>query len=65
MKIKGVSGIQKLHVWSLTDVDVIGTLHIHISPEVDKIATEAIVYRIFQDAGIKDITLQMECIKNL
>lgn len=65
MKIEGFSGIQKLHVWSLTNVNVTGTLHLHISPEVDKIATKALVYQIFQDAGIKDIALQIECIKNM
>lgn len=65
MKIKGVSGIQKLHVWSLTNVNVTGTLHLHISPEGDQIAKRALVYQIFQDAGIKDIALQIECIKNL
>lgn len=65
MKIKGVSGIRNLHIWSFTNVDVIGTLHLHISPEIDKGATKAHVSRIFREAGVKDLTLQVECIKNL
>lgn len=56
MKIKGVSGIRNLHIWSFTNVDVIGTLHLHISPEIDKGATKAHVSRIFREAGVKDLT---------
>lgn len=65
MKIKGVSGIQNLHVWSLTNADVIGTLHLRVSSETDKVATKERVSRMFREAGVKDLTLQVECVKNL
>ncbi|KMT16754.1 hypothetical protein BVRB_3g050360 [Beta vulgaris subsp. vulgaris] len=65
MKIEGVSGIQNLHVWSLTNTDVIGTLKLHVSSDIDKAATKARVMHVFQDAGVKDLTLQIECGKSL
>uniref|UniRef100_A0A803L243 Cation efflux protein transmembrane domain-containing protein n=1 Tax=Chenopodium quinoa TaxID=63459 RepID=A0A803L243_CHEQI len=65
MKIKGVSGIQNLHVWSLTNTDVIGTLHLRVSSEIDKAATKSHVMHTLQDAGVKDLTLQVESLKSL
>lgn len=62
-KIKEVAGIQNLHVWSFTTTDVVGTLHLHISEEADKLSVKAQVSRILQDAGIKDLTLQVEYVK--
>ncbi|KAH7532566.1 hypothetical protein FEM48_Zijuj04G0034000 [Ziziphus jujuba var. spinosa] len=57
-KMKGVCGIQNLHVWSFTNTDVVGTLHLHVSTETDKGLTKAQVSHILHDAGIKDLTLQ-------
>lgn len=64
MKIKGVCGIQNLHVWSLTNTDVVGTLHLHISTEADKGSTRLQVSNILQNAGIKDLTMQVEYVKS-
>lgn len=61
--MKEVAGIQNLHVWSFTNADVVGTLHLHISAEADKPSVKAQVSRVLQDAGIKDLTLQVEYIK--
>lgn len=63
MKIKGICGIQNLHVWSFTNTDVVGTLNLHVSTETDKASTKAKVSQIFHDAGVKDLTLQVECVK--
>ncbi|KAI3665919.1 hypothetical protein L6452_44554 [Arctium lappa] len=60
MKTKGISGIQNFHVWSLANDDIIGTLHLYISSETDKISTKKKVSDILHDAGIKDLTLQVE-----
>ncbi|XP_065878163.1 uncharacterized protein [Euphorbia lathyris] len=62
-KIKGVCGIRNFHVWSLTNKDIVGTLHFHVSEETDKASTKAQVAHIFNDAGIKDLTVQIECVK--
>ncbi|KAL2898608.1 Metal tolerance protein 12 [Bienertia sinuspersici] len=51
--------------WSLTNTDVIGTLHLRLSSEADKAVTKAHVMHIFQDAGVKDLTLEVECVKGL
>ncbi|XP_016485064.2 uncharacterized protein LOC107805517 [Nicotiana tabacum] len=64
MKIKGLSGIQKLHVWSFTNSDVIGTLHLLVSSESEKLSAKAQVSEILRDAGIKDLTMQVECIQS-
>lgn len=62
MKIRGICGIKNFHVWSFTNTDVVGTLNLHISAETDKASTKAHVSRILNDAGIKDLTLQVECV---
>ncbi|XP_004506284.1 uncharacterized protein [Cicer arietinum] len=41
LKIKGVYGIQKFHSWSFTNTDVIGTLHLHVSSDTDKILVKS------------------------
>ncbi|XVF16493.1 hypothetical protein REPUB_Repub10bG0035900 [Reevesia pubescens] len=63
MKMKGVCRIQNFHVWSFTTTDIVGTIHLHISAETDKAATKAQVSHILHDAGIKDLTLQVECVE--
>lgn len=62
MKIRGICGMQNLHVWSFTNTDVVGTLNLHISAETDKASTKAQVSQILHDAGVKDLTLQVECV---
>nr|XP_011462441.1 PREDICTED: probable zinc transporter protein DDB_G0291141 [Fragaria vesca subsp. vesca] len=62
-KIRGVSGIQNLHVWSFTNSDVVGTLHLHVSTEIDKGSAKAQVSHLLHDAGIKDLTVQLECVE--
>lgn len=62
MKIRGICGMQNLHVWSFTNTDVVGTLNLHISAETDKASTKAQVSQILHDAGVKDLTFQVECV---
>ncbi|CAL5185057.1 unnamed protein product [Lathyrus oleraceus] len=62
LKIKGVYGIQKFHSWSFTDTDLIGTLHLHLSTDTDKISIKSQVSHLLHNAGIKDLTLQVECV---
>lgn len=62
-KIRGVSGIRNLHVWSFTNSDVVGTLHLHVSTEIDKGSAKAQVSHLLHDAGIKDLTVQLECVE--
>ncbi|PSR87615.1 Metal tolerance protein [Actinidia chinensis var. chinensis] len=64
MKIKGVRGIQNLHVWSFTNTDVVGTLHLHISKQTDQTTAKTQVSHILRDAGIKDLTVQVESVKS-
>ena len=63
MKMKGVCSIQNLHVWSFTSSDIVGTIHLHVSAETDRAAIKAQVSHILHDAGIKDLTLQVECVE--
>ncbi|XP_074320384.1 uncharacterized protein LOC141657144 [Silene latifolia] len=65
MRMKGVCGVQNLHVWSLTNTDIVATLHLRITSEIDKAAAKDRVSHIFRDAGVKDLTLQVECVKDL
>ncbi|XP_058760112.1 uncharacterized protein LOC131653225 [Vicia villosa] len=63
LKIKGVYGIQKFHSWSFTNTDVVGTLHLHVSTDTDKISVRSQVSHLLHNAGIKDLTLQVECVR--
>ncbi|XP_062106762.1 uncharacterized protein LOC133818082 [Humulus lupulus] len=60
-RMKGVRGIQNLHVWSFTNSDVVGTLRLHVSAETVKASAKTEVSDILREAGIKDLTLQIEC----
>ncbi|KAL5722338.1 hypothetical protein ACHQM5_005872 [Ranunculus cassubicifolius] len=62
--LPGVHDIGNLHVWSFTNTDVIGTLHLQLSPSADANSTKARVSHILLDAGINDLTLQTESVKD-
>ncbi|KAK7368466.1 hypothetical protein VNO80_10492 [Phaseolus coccineus] len=62
LKIKGVYGIQKFNSWSFTNSDVVGTMHLHLSTDTDKTSAKSQVLHLLHNAGIKDVTLQVECV---
>ncbi|KAJ4902455.1 Cation efflux family protein [Raphanus sativus] len=64
LKTKGVCSIQRLHVWSFTNSDVVATLHLLVSADSDKKDTKLQVSRLLEDAGVKDLTLQVEFVKS-
>ncbi|KAL5229823.1 hypothetical protein ABZP36_028599 [Zizania latifolia] len=63
MKISGVIGVHNFHVWNLTNTDIVGTFHLHITSEAEKSFIRERAYHIFRDAGIQDLTIQVECVK--
>lgn len=63
MKINGVIGVHNVHLWNLTNTDIVGTFHLHISKEADKSFIRESASRIFHEAGIQDLTIQIECVK--
>ncbi|KAM0905961.1 hypothetical protein ACQ4PT_016968 [Festuca glaucescens] len=63
MRIKGVIGVHDVHLWNLTNTDIVGTFHLHISAEADKSVIRESASRIFHEAGIQDLTIQIECVK--
>jgi len=63
MKIEGVLGVDNVHVWNLTNTDIVGTFHLHISAEADKSSIRNRASRIFHEAGVQDLTIQIECVK--
>ncbi|KAF8051064.1 hypothetical protein N665_1809s0003 [Sinapis alba] len=64
LKTKGVCSIQRLHVWSFTNSDVVATLHLLVSADSDKTDTKLQVSRLLEDAGVKDLTLQVEFVNS-
>jgi zinc transporter 5/7 len=58
--LKGVHDLQNIHVWSFTNKEIIGTLHLHISAKSDKTSIGEQVAHLLHEAGVKDLTLQME-----
>lgn len=63
MKIKGVIGVHNVHVWNLTNTDIVGTFHLHISTKADKSSIRERASQIFRQAGIQDLTIQIECVE--
>jgi len=55
-----VHDLQNIHVWSFTNKEIIGTLHLHISAKSDKTSIGEQVAHLLHEAGVKDLTLQME-----
>ncbi|KFK33175.1 hypothetical protein AALP_AA6G340000 [Arabis alpina] len=64
LKKKGVRSIQRLHVWSFTNSEVVATLHLLVSADSDKADTKLQVSRLLEDAGVKDLTLQVESVNS-
>ncbi|KAK6155152.1 hypothetical protein DH2020_009400 [Rehmannia glutinosa] len=62
MNLKGVFGIQNQHFWSFTNTDIVGTIHLHVSADTDKVSIRKQVSEILHDAGIKDLVMQVECV---
>lgn len=59
-RIRGVKNSQRLHVWSFTSTNIVGSLHLQISAGSDKNLIRKIVSQVLRDAGIVDLTLQIE-----
>ncbi|XP_010497053.1 PREDICTED: zinc transporter 5-like [Camelina sativa] len=64
LKTKGVCNIQRLQVWSFTNAEVVATLHLLVSADSDKTNTKLQVSRLLEDAGVKDLTLQVESVSS-
>ncbi|XP_020598299.1 probable zinc transporter protein DDB_G0291141 isoform X3 [Phalaenopsis equestris] len=62
MRIEGVCGVQNLHVWSFSNIEIVGTVHLHVSSEADRVLIKKRASELFHEAGIKDITIQLECV---
>uniref|UniRef100_A0A8R7PB36 Uncharacterized protein n=1 Tax=Triticum urartu TaxID=4572 RepID=A0A8R7PB36_TRIUA len=62
-KINGVIGVHNVHLWNLTNTDIVGTFHLHISAGADKSVIRESASRIFQEAGVQDLTIQIECVE--
>lgn len=61
--MKEVRCVSRMHVWSLTNTEVVGTVHLHIESESQKESMKSIVSDLLRDAGIKDLTLQVESLR--
>jgi solute carrier family 30 (zinc transporter), member 5/7 len=63
MKIEGVLGVHNVHVWNLTNTDIVGTFHLHVSAEADTSSIRNRASQIFHEAGVQDLTIQVECVQ--
>nr|CAD1826596.1 unnamed protein product [Ananas comosus var. bracteatus] len=61
--IEGVCGITNMHVWNFTNTDIVGTFHLHVSAEADKASAHKRASELLHEAGIKDLTIQVEHVK--
>lgn len=59
-EVEGVHDWHKLHVWSNTNTELVGTLRLHASIGTNKLLVHKKVSKIFEEAGILDLTLEVE-----
>ncbi|KAL3624199.1 hypothetical protein CASFOL_033015 [Castilleja foliolosa] len=64
MSIKGVLSIHNPHVWSFTNTEIVGTIHLHVSSDTDRAFVKREVSKIMRDAGVKDLDMQVECVQS-
>ncbi|KAG6515061.1 probable zinc transporter protein DDB_G0291141 [Zingiber officinale] len=62
-RIKGVQSIQNMHVWNFTNTEIVGSVHLHVSAETDTASAADTASKLLRDVGIKDLTIQVECVK--
>ena len=60
--IDGVWSCQALHVWNFTNAEIIGSLHVLATRGADREKLRVAVAGIFKEAGITDLTLQVETV---
>jgi zinc transporter 5/7 len=56
----GVRDIGRMHVWSLTNTAIVGSVHIQISAGVEKKRLQDQILKLMHKAGINDVALQIE-----
>ncbi|XP_024535859.1 zinc transporter 5 [Selaginella moellendorffii] len=59
--VEGVAGFERMHVWSCTNSEIVGSLHLH-AYTADKNGVRDKVARLLNKAGITDLTVQVESI---
>ncbi|KAF5188155.1 Zinc transporter [Thalictrum thalictroides] len=57
LRIRGVHNIRNVHIWSFINIDVVGTLQLHVSSSADKDSTKAQVSQLLFDSWINDLTV--------
>ncbi|XP_039131165.1 probable zinc transporter protein DDB_G0291141 [Dioscorea cayenensis subsp. rotundata] len=60
MKVDSVCGFRNLHVWNFTNTEPVATVHLHLSAEGDKTRVKKRSMNLFHEAGIRDVTVQVE-----
>jgi zinc transporter 5/7 len=63
--VEGIQHCQNLHIWSFTNTEIVGSLHLHVVAGTDKQQVCNKVAQILKKAGIKDLTLQIENVQSL
>jgi len=63
--VEGIQHCQNLHIWSFTNTEIVGSLHLHVVAGTDKQRVCNKVAQILKKAGIKDLTLQIENVQSL
>ncbi|KAI5065684.1 hypothetical protein GOP47_0020379 [Adiantum capillus-veneris] len=62
-KVGGLNGVQSLgrvHLWSFTNTQTVGSLHVQLAAGSDRLLVQEKSLRILREAGILDLTLQIE-----
>lgn len=59
-RIAGVTSMGSVHVWSFTNTSIVGSLHLQLSAGSNRKLIQEKTSRLLHDAGIGDLTLQIE-----
>lgn len=58
--LDGVRSVGRVHVWSFTNTEIIGSLYVQIAKGSDRKMVQEKSLRLLREGGIKDVTLQIE-----
>jgi len=58
--VEGVEGVHELHIWQLSELRVVASVHVHVQPGHDFMKVAADIKNTLHEHGIHSTTVQPE-----
>ena len=59
-RMNGIFGVDHTHFWSFTMTDIVGTIHLRVSADCDRVLARKQVLEKLQEVGVNDLTVHLE-----